>query len=232
MIREMMYELYSNLRLIIGSGAVVVLYIASAIFITRDPGQKRENLPLLLCPIVAIGTCVVRLFELIREKISQGLPQKAAAIFAVCLTALAITSSGTCVFSQELSSAAENDMHIPGGILEAVSAVKADSSNACVLTMPGWDAYFSGYSSEFDLPYRAISNDMSEIADEDARILKAELSDHSPDMKKVSRIAGKKGCTYLVLSKDLWPEVPVTKFGYEQMLECDGCVVYRKVESH
>ncbi len=230
MIRELMYELYSNLRLVIGSGAIVVLYIAAAVFIARDPGQKRENIPLLLCPAVAIGTCIIRLYALIRQKISRGTAQKAAVLFTVCLAALAITSSGTCVFSQELSSVAENDMHIPGGILEAASAVKADDRTASVLTMPGWDAYFSAYSSEFVLPYRAISNEMPEIPDEDERILKAELSDHYPDMKKVARFAGKKGCNYLVLSEDLWPDVPVTKYGYEEMLRCDGCVVYRKVE--
>ncbi|MBR2530871.1 MAG: hypothetical protein IKE35_07610, partial [Lachnospiraceae bacterium] len=91
MIRELMYELYSNLRLVIGSGAIVVLYIAAAVFIARDPGQKRENIPLLLCPAVAIGTCVIRLYALIREKISRETAQKAAVLFTVCLAALAIT---------------------------------------------------------------------------------------------------------------------------------------------
>ena len=48
-------------------------------------------------------------------------------------------------------------------------------------------------------------------------------------MKSLAAAAHRKGCSYVVLSKDMWPDVPITRFGYEQMLENDKCMVYREV---
>lgn len=231
MLRELMYELYSNIRLVIGSGAVIVLYMASLVMLLRDPGRRREDIPLILSPLAAVGVSASRIFGIIKERMKEPFVKYAAVAFAACLTVLAITSSGTFIFSRELSETAENDMHIPADIMAAISDILADGDTPVVLTMPGWDAYFECYSSAFVLPCRAISGDETAITDEDDRTLLAELSKNSPDMKKVARIAHKKGCKYVVLAADLWPDIAITEFGYEKMSETGECTVYREVET-
>ncbi len=228
MIRELMYELYSDQRLIIGSGAFLILYIASVLLLSCDPERKREDIPLILAPLVCASSAVSRIPELIGRKITKPSVRIAALLFALCLTVLAVTSSGTLIFSQELSSPSENSMHIPNDILSAADAVLSDGRGGTVLTMPGWDVYFSCYSSRFDLPCRT-KEEVSSITDEDTRLVYTELSQKSPDMKTVARIAHKKGCKYVVLSNDLWPDEPLTKFNYEQVKVFGTCTVYREV---
>lgn len=236
MIRELLYELYSDQRLIIGSGAVLTVYIASVLFHILDPERPAERLSVALSPLSSVGCAVCGIYEIICSRIKGKRERVFSLVFAACLGILAITSSGTGIFSQQLAGPAVNDMHIPDHIVAAMSAVLDDSNaaggeRAVVLTMPGWDTYFECYSPVFELPCRNASNEISKIRDEDDMIIRIELSKTSPDMKKVARIAHLKGCRYVVLTDDCWPDTPITDLGYEELAQCKGCTVYREVST-
>lgn len=237
MIRELMYELYSNIRLLIGSGAVVVLFIASLIFVFRDRTDNdgdadHDPCPaLFFSPLVLIGCAVSLMFSKVTDTFKNPLAKRAALVFAACLAALIIASSGTFVFSNDLSGRAENDMHIPSDLIGAMDAVLADDGAAKVLTMPGWGAYLSAYSSSFTLMYEDPEGEDLSGLDEDSRIVYRQLLTTHPDMKAVASAAKRAKVSHIILSDSLWPEVPITKFGYEPALEEGGCIVYREVKA-
>ncbi len=232
MIRELAYELYTNHRLLAGTGSVAVLFAASVLALFLLYPKKRQIKPLCLSVLGVIAVMIAEAADRAANiKVKVQIKRYACAVFVVCLCALTITSSGQPVFSKSMSEPAENDMHIPGFLLEAMDAVLAEDSEPDVLVMPGWGPLFECYSSRFKMAYEEpCENDLSGL-DEEEWILYTELSTSHPDMKRVAAIAGKRGCDFVVLSNDLWPQVPITDCGYELILETDGCSVYREVKT-
>ena len=232
MIKELLYQLYTAYRLFAGEGAVTVLYIAAAAVLFFVSVKRGKNgAPAILSVFGTIGAGFATLCE---EAVSRQKKRGyacAAGLFALALCVLAITSSGKNVFSSELSERAENDMHIPPGLNEAMDAVISDTGSPRVAVMPGWGLYFEGYSSCFDLMYEEPKNgDISSFSDEQ-RTVYTQLSDVHPDMRKVALAAKRAGCGYIVMSKSIWPKVPINGCGYELLFENDECLVYREVNT-
>ena len=233
MIRELFYELYMFFRRFAGTGAVAVLFIVALIMYAacRKCGEK-SGWWRFLSVISAIGCAFSETFYAIVDRYrNKPLYRYLAGFFGVCLMVLAIAASGKSVFSAEFTSRAENDMHIPPGILEAAQYIAEDAENPVVLVMPGWGAYFESFSSGLKMAYHDPENEDASELGEDERTLYLQLQMDNPDMKKIAGTAHRIGCGYVVLSEDLWSEFPITRFGYELMRECDGCLVYREVNS-
>ncbi len=230
MIKELLYQLYTAYRLFAGEGAVTVLYIAAAaVLVFVSVKKKKRYAPAVLSFLGTIGAG----FAAICEEAVSGQKKRgyacAAGVFALALCILAITSSGKNVFSSEMSERAENDMHIPAGLTEAMDAVISDTGSLRVAVMPGWGLYFEGYSSRFDLLYEEPRNgDISSFSDEQ-RTVYTQLCDLHPDMRKVASASKRAGCGYIVMSKSVWPKVPITGCGYELIFENDTCLVYKEV---
>ena len=228
MIRELLFELYSVSRDMIGKGSILVLYVAAVIamvILVREGGKR------ILPAILSIPAVTASAVALAIEKVS-ALPAKSrfvkiiATAFAASLCLLAVSSSGRAVFSRELCERAENDMHLPGGIMQAMMVMLRSGDDLTVLAPYDWTPYFDSYSSMF----RPIFEDPS-LKDADKEVLRTELDDIRPDMKKITSIAKRAGCRYVLLPDGIWPEVPITKCGYELVEECDGCRLYREVRS-
>ena len=117
----------------------------------------------------------------------------------------------------DTNSRAENVMHIPQDLVESMDSILAESESPSVLTMPGWDMYFESYSSKFTIAYESDADN--------------ELEKIHPDMKKVAEAAQECNCDFVVLSRDLWPQVPISRYGYEPVYETDGCIVYKEVKT-
>lgn len=232
MIRELLYELYNGYRQIIGTGAVLVLVLASLLVIARTKKNGRNILPLILSPLSACSVAVTAVFDHICKKDDEtSLWKKAAAIFAALAVILAVAASGKSVFSSEFTERAENDMHLPGYVLSAMEAIKEDGSEPVVITMPGWEEYFTSMSSVYELPLYDGRNDVLSSVAADSSTVSFELGKKDPDMRKISEIAKRNGCKYIVLSDDLWPAVRLTSCGYEIVRECGGCTVYKEVNT-
>ena len=50
-------------------------------------------------------------------------------------------------------------------------------------------------------------------------------------MGKVAKAAKKKDIAYVILSKGIWQDMPLDRFGYEIIYENDTCAVYREVST-
>ena len=110
----------------IGDGSILVLYAAAVIavvIIVRDDGKR------ILPVILSIPALIAASAALVIKKVT-GLPFKSrfvkiiATAFAACICILAIASSGRSVFSRELCEKAENEMHLPGGVMQAMMAMQ------------------------------------------------------------------------------------------------------------
>ena len=231
MIKEFVHEFYIGHRLLVGDGAIFVAFIASIIamlFLLSEKGRK--IVPLFLCLPATIGCAISLFIRAVRTRQYGSRGVKAAAVlFAVCLATLAITVSGRPVFSQDLAGKSDNDMHIPGSLVQAMDSVLAECDDPKVLTMPGWGSYLESYSSAFSLMYEDPAGGDPSSLDEDAMKAYTELGKNDPDMRKLAAIAERNDCVYVILSKDLWPEKPITRYGYELVFENEGCGVYREV---
>ncbi len=228
MIKELLSELHNTLRSIVGDGSIFVLHIASAILLISvfTKTSKRMRGVILSVP-AAVAVAVSYVFEKACSLTCKNRMIKyAAAAFAACLCLLAISSSGRSVFSKELCERAENDMHLPGDMETAMLAILKEDDQPRVLVPYKWGAYFSAYSSRFTVVY-----DDPGMTGSDRQILMDQLDSIRPDMKKVTAIAHKQGCTYAVIPDGIWPEVPIDRCGYELMVDCDGCNVYREVKT-
>ncbi len=225
MIRELLFELYNGWRQLTYDGSVVVLFVAAILlFYTAFPRKGKKAL--LLSVLGAVATAMTEAFCQVTAVGNRAVRYIAAA-FAAVLTALVIASSGKSVFSAEFTAKAENDMHIPAGLKEAMDAVLSDSDMPKILVMPGWEPYFECYSSKFDLI--AADTDEGGAFDKDTGVLFAELEKIDPDMNKVASIAHRRKVRYVVLSNGIWPKIPITKLGYETFYETPSCTVYREV---
>ncbi|MCR5673755.1 MAG: hypothetical protein K6F87_08600 [Lachnospiraceae bacterium] len=222
MIRELFYELYSGYRQIVGDGAVMVLFAASLLVLLMI---RRENdrgcAGALLSPLSVIG-CAAAGFT---GKIKKPL----ALIFAVALCFLSVTVSGKNIIYDNIGRRAENDVHIPQDVITSMDAVLSDSDDPKVLTMPGWGLYFESYSSKFQLMYEEPRNGDTASLNEDERTAYMQLGNIHPEMKKVAAAAHRSGCGYIVMSNDIWPDVPPTACGYKVLCETPSCTVYREV---
>lgn len=207
MVRELLGELYSRYREYTGTGSIIILFILSVIVLEKF-GKERHEKPVYLSVLGTIGCAV--------SEIITGL-SGASAVFAVAICILAVTVSGSNVLTADMNSRAENVMHLPSDLVESMDIILSESDTPGILTMPDWNLYFESYSSDFTVVTESNLND--------------ELSKTHPDMKKVAQAAHKCGCEYVVISSDIWPEVPITEFGYELMYETDGCVVYKEVKT-
>ena len=233
MIKELFYELYNGYRQVVGKGAVIVLFIASLPALFRLYGDKdRGWAGALLSPLSVIGCAASGLVGKILSVKEDGRAKRLFSFALVlCLCILAVTVSGSNIIYENITHYAENDMHIPQDMILSMDAVLSDSDDPKVLTMPGWGLYFESYSSAFDMMYEEPANGDSALLDEDERTVYIQLSDVHPDMKKITSIAHRYGCGYIVLSNGIWPDVPVTSCGYELLYGTDSCSVYREVRT-
>ncbi len=234
MIRELLFELHTVLRNIAGSGAVLVLFFGAMLLFVLFFSKNRERKiwAMFLSVLGIIAAAVTETVDRVRNDARFRPAQKYAALaVTVCLVVLAIAASGKSVFSEEFNTKAENDMHIPGGLESAMEDILRDADTPVVLVMPGWRVYFESYSSGFELLRSEPEGNDPSTLDEDGIILYTELERSSPDMKKVASVAKRRGCEYVVLSDDIWPEVPITKCGYDVFCEYDGCRVYKEVSA-
>lgn len=233
MILELLRELYGTYRRFAGNGVFIALFVVSAFaLIYAYRIRQKGSAYILLSPFGTIGAAAS---EMIRAVSSSKYPRPAvktaAVVFAVILATLTITSSGEYVFSDEVSSPSTNDMHMPEGLDMAADAILDDSSAPMVLTMPGWGTYLTAYSSNIRLMYEdPLGNDISRLGD-DARSAYTELGRTHPDMKKIAQLAGKNGCTYVIVSDRMWPEFPLTYYGYEMIYDDGNCSVYKEVSA-
>ncbi|MCR5687553.1 MAG: hypothetical protein K6G58_05990 [Lachnospiraceae bacterium] len=224
MIKELFAELYRGYRDFAGSGALPVLFAASvfAVFIATPKEKLREKVPIVLSVIPACACALVLICE---ETIKRTKGRKKwAAAFAVLLAMMIVAASGKSVISPEFTEKAENRMHIPEDVYESMQAILAEEDDPTVLVLPKWSTYFESYSTHFTV----VGHEVSAGDGNDEAVLSFEFSKKDPDMEKVARIAHRNGCGFVVLPGDLWPDIPITKFGYEQMKECGGCIIYRE----
>lgn len=207
MVRELLGELYSLYRQFTGTGAIVVLFILSAIVLGKRY-KSRCEMPVYLSVLGTIGYAISEIIT----RLSGIL-----AVFAAAICILAVATSGSNVLSSDMNSRAENVMHLPANLVESMDVILDESYTPSILTMPEWNPYFESYSSDFIVKYESGLND--------------ELAKLHPDMQKVAETAHECNCEYVVISSEIWPEIPITKFGYELMYETDGCVVYKEVKT-
>ena len=226
MIRELFYKLHSTLRSFNGDGNVAVLFIAAVlvlVFLNAGKKNRYKRSFAAISPLGVIGLAVSEVIDRVKDGEYKSRFLKVAAVaFAAALSILTITASGRRVFSKDFCERAENGMHIPQYLIDAVSTMP-EEDNTYVLLPYDWAPYLDAYSSRFTLP-----TDVLEGSDES--VIRAELNDIHPDMKKVTQIAHSKGFSYVILPTDVWPDVPITKCGYELILENDGCRLYREVK--
>lgn len=214
---------------LVGTGAVSVLFFAALLYCIRE---DRKNAPLILSPLCAISVAAAKVIDASfcrKEDSRRG--KIFTVIFTVCILALAAASSGKDLVTGDMSQPAGNDMHIPGDLTAAMDILLEDEGELHVLTMPGWGVYFKAYSSRFMMMY-------DDPKDKDPGLLEGyewtaytELMVQHPDMRKVAASARRSGCAYVVLSNDIWPERPITFFGYEPVYEGEVCTVYREVKA-
>ncbi len=224
MIRELFYKLHTAFRSFIGEGNAVVLFVAASLFILliclREKRRYR-NMFTVMSPLSTIGLAVSEVIDRVAGAgYAKPVLKAAAVLFAACLSILAVTSSGKLVFSGELCEKAENEMHIPAYLVDAMNGIP--EGDARVLVPYDRAPYFAAYSSRF-----VLSPDILKGSDES--VIRTELDGIHPDMKKIAGIAHREGFEYVVLPVDIWPEIPITKCGYELVLENEGCRLYREV---
>ncbi|MCR5591868.1 MAG: hypothetical protein K6F73_10100 [Lachnospiraceae bacterium] len=228
MIKEMLTGLYAGLREFAGTGAVIAFFAVSVlVLILTANGKVKERALLALSFVPACGFAVSEFLSAAVRSQKKTAHKLAIALTAVAISLLAVFSSGKSVISPEFTERAENPVHVPDDIYSAMQFILQDGGNCSVLVDPEWSAYFESFSSSFTVTGHKKAAGFSD----DEGVLNFEMSKTTPDMRKIASIARRNGCTYVVLPDDIWPEVPITKFGYETAGEFGSCIVYKEVTS-
>lgn len=230
MIRELISQLYNAFRQSVGTGAVITLFFASILILVQTLADKDRGIcGIIISPLASVSTALSQLYSRVINAKYEGKAKIAASVFAVCILALVLASSGTSVFSNGLSTPATSAMHLPEGLRDAAEAILADSEDPHVLTVPGWGLYLRAYSSRFSLFYEEPARGDSTLLPEEERVIYDQLAAHHPNTRKLTIAAKKRGCTYLLFSDGTWPDVPVEQYGYEILFQNDRCTVYKEV---
>ena len=219
MIRELLYDLYSQHRLLVGTGSVLVLYLAAALVVARSGREKDHDLPLLLSVPATIGAAFAVLLKRCLPSEGKTVGKIGVVVFSALFIVLAVSISGDNVFSRQFCTRAESGMHIEPDLCEAADAILAENDRPNVIVMPGWDVSLAAYSSRLNMIHE----------DEDAGL--TELEKIHPDLGKVAKAAKRKDAGYVLLSKGIWPEMPMDRYGYALIFENDTCAVYREVST-
>ncbi|MCR5302847.1 MAG: hypothetical protein K6E49_10465 [Lachnospiraceae bacterium] len=229
MIKELIWQIHNGHRELVGDGAILVLFVASlTALLFLIPVKTKKIIPLFLSVPATIGCAIAGFIKAVLDiRYSSKLYKALSVLLAAALVILVCTVSGRMVFSSDLAGKNENDLHMPAGIVAAGEEILAQSSDPKVLTMPGWGLYLKSLSSSFTLMYDD-ENGASSLDGDQMRVYEELLKD-SPSMKKIAAFAHAEDCGYVVLSKDMWPERPITSYGYELIYEDDSCGVYREV---
>lgn len=233
MIRELIEEAYIRFRQYAGTGSVPALYVLSGIVILcLCPVMLKKKWPMLFSVIVTPAAAVTHLVQAVCKK-AEGtrMFRCAQIVFIALLMLLLVTSTGDSVFSDGMTTGKTDDKHMPPDLAKAVDAVLADGEGARILTMPGWGVYVKAYSSKCDTIYTDPKGGDISGFDEDVRLMYSELGKDHPNMKKIAMRAHAAGADHVILSNEMWPEFPITYYGYELVEGFDTCSVYREVRT-
>ncbi len=233
MIRELMAETYIRFRQYAGEGSVPALYVASVVvLLCLCPVFFKKRRPMLLSVIVTPAVAVTQLVKEVCTKTEgKKIYRYARYVFVAFLVLLLVTTTGDSVFSGSITTKKYDDMHMPSDLAKAIDVVIADKEDAKVLTMPGWGLYVKAYTSKCETVYTDPKGGDISGFDEDLRVMYTELSKDHPAMKKIAMRAHAVGADHVILSNAMWPEFPITYYGYELVEAFDTCSVYREVRT-
>ena len=233
MVRGLLDELHRDFTSFRGTGSVMVLFAAALIVLYLLYSKRKQGTGAVGISVLAAISFVMAaaIDHALSLKTDRRLYRGGAAVFTAVLCLFTAVYSGSAVYLQGDFERAGNEMHIPDDMAEAASFIVKDADHPTVLVMPGYGPYFESFSSAYDLAYEEpYDGDLSHLG-EDEWLIYTHLSTVHPVMRKVSNAAKRLGCDYVVLSDDIWPEIAITKCGYETVLELDTCSVYREVNA-
>lgn len=151
-------------------------------------------------------------------------------LFALALGFFVITISGKRILAPDFLASADNNMHMPAGLVSTFDCILADANgDAELLLMPGYSNYATAYSSRLHLIYEEPVNGNVGDYKEEYRQAYEELNKNYPNMSKVAK-AARGDNTYIVLQSDAyWPTVALTDVGFVEMGTFDGWTLYKSV---
>lgn len=232
MIRELIAETYIRFRQYAGAGSIPALYVASVIvLICLCPVLLRKKWPMLLSITATPAAAITQLVKAAAGKAEGNKALRYARyVFTAFLVLLLVTTAGDAVFSDSITTKKTDDMHMPADLAKAVDAVIADGGES-VLTMPGWGLYVKAYTSKCSTVYNDPKGDDTSAFDENVRVMYGELCKDHPSMRKIATSAHALHADHVILSNAMWPEFPITYYGYELVEGFDTCSVYREVRT-
>ncbi len=148
-------------------------------------------------------------------------------ILAGFLAAALIILCGRTVFSGEYFTLSENYLKIPTEAIYVADAVSADAQKEGIDTpkvvVPEHLAtYIRMYDAGISLAYgrNMAKGDVKQTK------LYHEINSESPDAKRLTKLARKADCEYLVLPEEQLSAQSLAKYGYVQVAETAGYVIY------
>ena len=245
----MLSEVYSNIYSVYesfrGDGKIMALIFVALLFLYMCRKAFDFNpFMLIISPIAAIGIAIEKVIEYAQQRagnedsqndgnnVSPAVRKYLIVGFTAFLMIFTIMISGHRVYSAKHVQKADNMLHIPADYVEVMDYILSQDIEASVVAMPDYSMYHGIYSSKFNMLYELSSDDDFRYLSEDARNAFLELSDNTPDMKKLADAAIHSGCNYIILKKDYyWSELPITRFGFENAASFDNWDVYVRREA-
>lgn len=234
MLRQLWINFVTSYKEFSGTGPVLVLFVVALmllILINSRNDNENKNLSCLLGGVATIGLALSKFARSIfnREYVKKS-EKYFNCIFALVLCVFAVALSGKRVFARSIIEKSDNAMHISKEMTEAADIMLKNEPAGEIRVYPGPELgdVLMAYSSRFVCGYEEKYGDVSEY-DEDVQKAYLELSKVHPDMEAVADSAVDTGCKYVIVKTGLWPEIPISEYGFETVFENEGYVVYKYV---
>jgi len=236
MVVSLIDEFATSLKSILGTGAILVLFVLALFYIfsyVKKTDEGDSKLPFLLSAwgtvSFAIAWVVRKLCRREEETKTEWVIKK---ITVILLAMFVITISGKRILSPDLLKESSNMMHMPDGLDQAFDVILSESEGSeGILVSPGYGNYASAYSSRLYTAYNEPKLGNVEDYQEEDRLAYTELTKSYPDMSKVVKSAQKNNCDYIILKSNIyWPQVPLTELGYDFVGEYGEFSLYKKTE--
>lgn len=230
MITTLWNDFITTYKSILGTGAILVLFVVALIILHFDKNDEENSKCFFLSIWGTIGLAFVKTLKKAYEIEDENKYKNwLGRLFVIVLMIFVVSISGKRIFSTQFLSVSENNLHMEQNLVDAFDSVLSENETETkILMMPGYGTYVSAYSSMLKPAYEEPRNgDVSKYpaADMEAYL---ELNKKSPNMYKVSKAAEEDDCQYILLKDEVyWPKVPLTQLGFEEYGRFGEWILYK-----
>ncbi len=236
-------------RLYMGTGLIVIFFLASLVYLWFTEKRKPIRILFLYLPLIVLllffNPLVTRLVYVYADneiyyRILWLLPITAVIAFTIveiygklqekkkvpfiAVAVVLIVVSGSFIYSNGFYSKAENIYHVPQSVVDICDAIEVEGREVMAVFPEELLQYVRQYSPVVCMPYgREITVDRWNYSMELYDVMEAEVI----DAKRLCKLARERACAYIILPEDKDVDGSLSDYDYEKFGEVESYVIYK-----